>query len=1104
MRNLKRALSMAMASVMLMGMSVVGTSAVSVNDFSDVDAINNQEAVAIATGLGIFDGYDDGSFKPEKVVTRAEMAVVIAKILHGADVNPANFAGAGKFTDVPAWAEGYVNLVAALGIIEGYGDGKFGPNDPVTTVQASTMLMKALGYYTSEGDALGADWALTVTSKANALGIYGDKALSMNEGLTREDVAELTFNALFAQRVAFDDVRGLHVKSNDRNVVVTNGTKDETNTLAQNTFGLYAVEGVVVANGMTDESLAASVKSEEMTTLKFTEATDLNKDGKYEYAVGNMEDFEVETGLDMIGHAAKIYYKIEKKAPVVYAVVDQATLVAEIDNNGNTTKLAKAANDAGFKKNSILDIKARNYIVNYDMDTTLATYFDDQGTATTPLTPDGNTNDIKWIDGSYSYDAVNTNAAEGTETINAAKKLILISNSANKEVDTVIVLDQYLDTVEKIDKDGEYTLTNERAGVKMLVVDGEAQEEDYVIVTDIGNKGEVLVANTAEVVNANVTKIIAKSTTTSTTTGVVADGETYSKSKVLPNNGVAALDNTTAFDAVNKIGNYGLVLDAEGKMIAMVTEPAAPSYAYVAQYGYYNGKTANSVSTKDVLTALVYFADGTSGVYDVDLGASEKGTFWNDADTDNKYDAGEEIAPATAYTTLNGGAGKEGELFAGSKGIWNVKVQSNGTVKILGAAAYGDEALTTTTHDTFANNAQLVKGHSTMLLGTDATKNVEYENGATYTKDALYSNNDTIFFYVNGTYNASASDNGLTVNVVTGIKNVKGFKNDTTAKTGVKNAWVNMDNFDATNDKGRITYEVMGIEGVVYGGATGIYYYDTNKFEVDYVDGKGYTATYTLYGADGETYTVTYDNQGKYFTTSTDAWNHGAANPDGFYKIGANNLVNYVNEEVVNNTTGPVKSKAGDTDKTKNIYGTLEDVTYVVNAVALYDEYTDNLYDDTTVIGSIAENAKFVDMTGHGLNSLDAIVDAIEDKDTVYISYRYDAKTLEASIVYVSDYAPATTSAPGATVTGGLNITTVAKNADGKNIDVTVGTAPAKATKVLVELQVYSVDNMTWTTVHSETLTFTTATTLNTTNMPTTTGVGQMFQVVVNGVVYPY
>ena len=54
MRNLKRALSLAVASVMLLGLMVVGTGAVSVDDFGDADQIasENQEAVAISVGLG--------------------------------------------------------------------------------------------------------------------------------------------------------------------------------------------------------------------------------------------------------------------------------------------------------------------------------------------------------------------------------------------------------------------------------------------------------------------------------------------------------------------------------------------------------------------------------------------------------------------------------------------------------------------------------------------------------------------------------------------------------------------------------------------------------------------------------------------------------------------------------------------------------------------------------------------------------------------------------------------------------------------------------------------------------------------------------------------
>ena len=64
MRNLKRALSLALASVMLLGMMVVGTSAKGLDDFSDAAEITNADAVAVTSEIGIFEGYDDGEFKP--------------------------------------------------------------------------------------------------------------------------------------------------------------------------------------------------------------------------------------------------------------------------------------------------------------------------------------------------------------------------------------------------------------------------------------------------------------------------------------------------------------------------------------------------------------------------------------------------------------------------------------------------------------------------------------------------------------------------------------------------------------------------------------------------------------------------------------------------------------------------------------------------------------------------------------------------------------------------------------------------------------------------------------------------------------------------------
>ncbi len=80
MRNLKRALSLALASVMLVGMMVVGTSAAS---YPDVDENDNTEAIEVLKAVQVMEGREDGNFDPDAPVNRNEMATVVANLLLG-------------------------------------------------------------------------------------------------------------------------------------------------------------------------------------------------------------------------------------------------------------------------------------------------------------------------------------------------------------------------------------------------------------------------------------------------------------------------------------------------------------------------------------------------------------------------------------------------------------------------------------------------------------------------------------------------------------------------------------------------------------------------------------------------------------------------------------------------------------------------------------------------------------------------------------------------------------------------------------------------------------------------------------------------------------
>ena len=163
MRNLKRVLSLALASVMLIGMMVVGASAVNYDDFSDKDKIVNKEAVSTLVELGVIAGKDDGTYDPTGIVTRAEMAKMICTVLNGGNDPQLGATPVVTYTDTLGhWAAPYIEYCSNLGIVAGRGDGTFGPNETVTGSQAAKMLLVAAGYQSAIEGFTGANWELSL------------------------------------------------------------------------------------------------------------------------------------------------------------------------------------------------------------------------------------------------------------------------------------------------------------------------------------------------------------------------------------------------------------------------------------------------------------------------------------------------------------------------------------------------------------------------------------------------------------------------------------------------------------------------------------------------------------------------------------------------------------------------------------------------------------------------------------------------------------------------------------------------------------------------------------------------------------------------------
>ena len=102
-----------------------------------------QKAVAQAVQAGIIKGYEDGTFRPNAEITRAEMAAMIANAL-GQSVEENTATDFADDKDIPAWAKGAVAAMKKLGIIEGKGTNEFAPRDQTTRAEAVTVLLKML------------------------------------------------------------------------------------------------------------------------------------------------------------------------------------------------------------------------------------------------------------------------------------------------------------------------------------------------------------------------------------------------------------------------------------------------------------------------------------------------------------------------------------------------------------------------------------------------------------------------------------------------------------------------------------------------------------------------------------------------------------------------------------------------------------------------------------------------------------------------------------------------------------------------------------------------------------------------------------------------
>ena len=219
---MKKFLSLVLALVMTMSLVTVSVGA---KDFTDSDELSGEqyeEAVNVMSEMGIIDGYAGGNFQPQGTLTRGAAAKIIACMMLGKTTAEALGTSAAPFKDVPAGSTfaGYIAYCVESGLIDGYADGTFRPQNTLTGFAFLKMLLTALGYDSTIEGYTGANWTVNVMGRAQQEGLTtGDDEFVGSRALTREEACLFAVNTLRATLVEYDS-KGTNVTVNGATVAI--------------------------------------------------------------------------------------------------------------------------------------------------------------------------------------------------------------------------------------------------------------------------------------------------------------------------------------------------------------------------------------------------------------------------------------------------------------------------------------------------------------------------------------------------------------------------------------------------------------------------------------------------------------------------------------------------------------------------------------------------------------------------------------------------------------------------------------------------------------------------------------------------------------------
>ena len=387
MKNLKKILALVLAFACAFTMFA----GAAFTDSADIKV--DAEVVDTLVALGVVNGYDDGSFKPNGTVTRAEMAKMIYVLRTGNSDASAYNDDKTSFTDIGShWARGYIKYCQSLGIIAGKSNTKFCPNDKVTAQEAAKMLLVTLGYDAAKAGLVGTNWAAKTNALADENGLLEDVNTSFTAACPRQYAAQLIYNTIDTPTVVWRDDAYTNVTllGTDNKTVGEKymglqkwiGTFEGDNSIVSAKDGEISVTGSIDGEHKTSGSNVRSVRAQFKADFdnKYVgeEVSVLFKDGNTGtknqpdakdtifgiYVTGNTKVYNIVKGdLQSCSDASKIKFNDKKYDVAAHSNADNDDVIV---TNFNTTTTADTIGTAGSGATAaqVATYITRNYKVN--------------------------------------------------------------------------------------------------------------------------------------------------------------------------------------------------------------------------------------------------------------------------------------------------------------------------------------------------------------------------------------------------------------------------------------------------------------------------------------------------------------------------------------------------------------------------------------------------------------------------------------------------------------------------------------------------------------------------------------------------------------------